>query len=134
MKLTNELFRRLQRCDDCTILLRNSRWRNEIVFLKNKKKYFCIRCLNGKISPRELDNFVKNENNGIIPEILKPPVFLPKKKIIKIKIMKNRPTRLTIRCTRHQHKQCKSVSVHCTCSCHRKKNIKITNNLFNILF
>jgi len=30
----------------------------------------------------------------------------------------DRPTRLTSRCTRNQHKECQSVQVDCICSCH----------------
>ena len=118
MKLTNDLPSVKQKCDSCSGFLRQSNWRNENVFLKTKNKNLCIRCIRTLVTNRKLDNFVKKQNNGIIPEIPRPNYFSPKPKTRKIQFYANRKTRLTTRCMRNQHKDCKSIMINCTCSCH----------------
>ena len=72
MILTNKSPSAKSKCDDCKCLLRHSNWRNEKVFLENKTKLFCIRCIRGIVTDRKLDNFVKKQHGGIIPPIPTP--------------------------------------------------------------
>ncbi|KFM21668.1 hypothetical protein AAA799B03_00768 [Marine Group I thaumarchaeote SCGC AAA799-B03] len=118
LKLTNELPNVKQKCDECTGFLKQSNWRNENVFLKTKNEYLCIRCIRDLVTDRKLDNFVKKQHNGIIPEIPTPSYFSPKPKTRKVQFYSNRKTRLTTRCMRKQHTECKSVMINCTCFCH----------------
>mgnify|MGYP006438797573 FL=1 len=119
MNLTNQCPSSKTKCEDCTDFLKHSFWRNEKVFLKSKTNLFCIRCIRGMVTDKQLDNFVKKQNNGIIPEIIFPEKYNPLIRKRKIQIYSDRPTRLTTRCRNGSHSACVSVKINCTCSCHR---------------
>ena len=120
MNLTNQCPSSKTKCEDCTDFLKHSFWRNEKVFLKSETKLFCIRCIRGMVTDKQLDNFVKKQNNGIIPEIIFPEKFKPLIKK-KYQFYPDKPTRLTTRCKNGSHDSCASVKINCTCKCHGEK-------------
>jgi hypothetical protein len=73
--LTNQCDSIRTRCDDCKDLLTHSNWRNKKVFLSIKSKFLCVRCIDKKIiTAKKLDNFVKRQNGGTIPQIPIKPI------------------------------------------------------------
>jgi hypothetical protein len=76
MKLTNKSPSTRSKCNDCQGYLKNSQWHNEKIFLSiGVDKFLCVRCVDKKIiTVKQLDNFVKKQNNGIIPQIPIKPI------------------------------------------------------------
>jgi hypothetical protein len=74
-KLTNICEKKNLRCNECDGFLRHSTWDNIVVFYSITKRWFdgflCVRCLDGIVTHKQLDNFVRKQNGGKIPTVMK---------------------------------------------------------------